>query len=738
MMSTNWKARVALVFAALTLAACGGGGGNVTQTAKGYEVTEGVAQKGPLVRGSSVRINELSPSSFMPAGTAYDVATSDSLGGFRLKGITFGRQYLEVTASGYYFNELTGLPANDNITLHGLSDLSNDRLVNVNTLTELASGRVRALVTRTTNPLSFAAARAQAQREVLAAFYIYNSADLLPGGLDGSGGVIPGNFSELDISKGASANQILTALSAVAVSAGGNGVGISTFLTNFQTDLADDGLINNSPGVTVASQVARAPKTVNFGTVAANLNKFYKTTGYVGTNIGQWVDSSGGIDRVIDRYKYSGTGTATVESKSPAYAVGSDDVGQCFSVGSVNSGAAAALYLNGASTPVVGSVKVAAGDSLVMGLTAPAAGTVSGFIQRSAPVSGVCPTTLPTSGLVRVQKYTVTASGTGTVMVSTFAGTGAGGSADGAGATATFNQTASVALDASGNVYVTDQGNQKIRKITPAGVVSTFAGTGAAGSADGTVGTATFNYPNHVAFDKSGNLYVSDRLNNKIRKIDQAGVVSTLAGTGASGNTDGAGAAASFSNPCGIAVDASGNIYVADSANYKIRKITPAGVVSTLAGTGALGSADGAGSAATFNFPQGVAVDASGNVYVSDTVNNKIRKITPAGVVSTVAGTGTTGSADGVGATANFWNPSGIAVDATGNVYVADQFNNKVRMVTPAGVVSTVAGTGANGSADGPGATATFNTLNGVAVDASGNVYVADLYNNKIRKLTPQ
>ena len=178
-----------------------------------------------------------------------------------------------------------------------------------------------------------------------------------------------------------------------------------------------------------------------------------------------------------------------------------------------------------------------------------------------------------------------------------------------------------------------------------------------------------------------------------------------------------------------MAVDGSGNVYVADSGNYTIRKITPAGVVSTLAGlAGSSGSADGTGSAARFYYPTGVAVDGSGNVYVADTGNYTIRKITPAGVVSTLAGlAGSTGSADGTGSAARFYYPYGVAVDGSGNVYVADTGNYTIRKITPAGVVSTLAGTaGSSGSADGTGSAARFNYPTGVAVDGSGNVYVAD------------
>jgi sugar lactone lactonase YvrE len=175
---------------------------------------------------------------------------------------------------------------------------------------------------------------------------------------------------------------------------------------------------------------------------------------------------------------------------------------------------------------------------------------------------------------------------------------------------------------------------------------------------------------------------VTDRGNHKIRKITAAGVVSTLAGTGANGSADGNGTAASFFFPLGVAVDDSGTVYVADAENDKIRKITAAGVVSTLAGSGASGSADGSGTAASFNFPFGVAVDDRGNLYVVDAGNDKIRKITPAGVVSTFAGTGDRGAEDGSAATATFDGPLGIAVDSSGNVLVADEGNQTIRKIT--------------------------------------------------------
>lgn len=234
---------------------------------------------------------------------------------------------------------------------------------------------------------------------------------------------------------------------------------------------------------------------------------------------------------------------------------------------------------------------------------------------------------------------------------------------------------------------------------------------------------------------------MADTQNHTIRKIATAGAVGTFAGIVRSwGSADGTGAAARFAAPYGVAVDGSGSIYVADTVNHTIRKITPVGVVSTLAGTaGSSGSADGIGSAVRFDSPQAVAVDGSGNVYVADTNNHTIRKITPAGAVSTFAGTaGSSGSADGTGASVRFNRPGGVAGDGSGNVHVADTSDYTIRKITPAGVVSTLAGAvGFFGSADGTGVGARFNLPGGVAVDGSGSVYVADTYNSTIRKVTP-
>ncbi len=310
-------------------------------------------------------------------------------------------------------------------------------------------------------------------------------------------------------------------------------------------------------------------------------------------------------------------------------------------------------------------------------------------------------------------------------VVSTLAGSGSSGFTDGTGTAASFYKPVSVAVDSGGHVYVADRWNNAIRKISPAGVVSTLAGTGTWGYVDGVGTTASFYNPVGVAVDANGIVYVADR-NNVIRKITPAGVVSTLAGSGTVGFANGTGTAATFNDPGGVAVDSSGNVYVADIWNYAIRKITPAGVVSTFS----VGDVD------RFNSPTGVAVDTSGNVYVADTYNNVIRKITSAGVVSTLAGS-TYGLADGSGTSAKFFSPQGVAVDSVGNVYVADTGNSLIRKITATGVVSTHAGSASTGFSNGSGTSATFYLPSGVAIDGNGNAYVADLGNNAVRKITP-
>ncbi len=304
--------------------------------------------------------------------------------------------------------------------------------------------------------------------------------------------------------------------------------------------------------------------------------------------------------------------------------------------------------------------------------------------------------------------------------------------------------------DASGNLYATDTLRSTILKILPDmantsgvgwslpdGVITLFAG-GVPGSNDGTI--RHFGVPMGAAVDGAGNVYVADSI-DVIHKITPEGVLTTLAGmAGVRGSVDGTGSSARFNSPQGVALDGSGNLYVADTFNNTIRKISPDGVVTTLAGTGGVaGSADGTGAAARFYSPIGIAVDGSGNVYVADSGNDTIREITPDGVVTTLAGTvGLCGSADGTSTAAQFCWPEGVAVSGqSGMLYIADSSNCTIRQITPEGRVMTLAGTaGVCGNADGAGAAAQFNDPIGVALDASGSIYVADSGNSTIRKIT--
>jgi arabinan endo-1,5-alpha-L-arabinosidase len=330
------------------------------------------------------------------------------------------------------------------------------------------------------------------------------------------------------------------------------------------------------------------------------------------------------------------------------------------------------------------------------------------------------------------------------VTVRTLAGqAGSPGSADGTGTAARFNFPADVAADSTGNLYVADTDNHTIRGIAPStGAVTTLAGlAGAAGSADGAGVAARFNHPAGVTADAAANVYVADTDNDTIRKLTPAGVVSTLAGTaGAAGSADGSGGAVRFNGPSGIAADTAGSLYVADTLNLTVRKITPAGAVSIVAGmAGVSGSADGVGSAARFAGPQGVALDGTGNLFVADTNNDTIRRIVPAtGAVTTGAGqAGASGATDGAATQARFFNPSGVAADSAGNLFVADTDNSTIREITPAGAVVTIAGQpDTTGSADGVDGAARFNFPTGIAVDNSGNVYVADTNNHAIRVVT--
>lgn len=323
-----------------------------------------------------------------------------------------------------------------------------------------------------------------------------------------------------------------------------------------------------------------------------------------------------------------------------------------------------------------------------------------------------------------------------------------------------------------------------IQAIHLSSLVSTYAGTGVAGYANGSATTAKFYYPSGIAVDEKGNVFVADSGNNRVRKIDVNGVVSNLAGDGGRGLLNGSGSSAQFANPMGIGVNSLGQVFVSDQGNDTIRRIDAFGNVSSFAGThdsyygssftglavssgpvvyaadeyqhvifktssnywlgesdvlaGILwvsGLVDGAGSIAKFKKPGGIALGPDGYLYVADTGNNLIRKVSPTGVVSIFAGNGFPGLVDGSGNSVQFNSPSGVAVDPSGNVYVADSGNRCVRKITTSGQVATLAGTGSYGHSDDVGSRATFENPTGIAVDKNGVVYVVDRFNHKIRKI---
>eukprot|EP00439_Symbiodinium_sp_Y106_P004756 s6860_g1.t1 len=306
--------------------------------------------------------------------------------------------------------------------------------------------------------------------------------------------------------------------------------------------------------------------------------------------------------------------------------------------------------------------------------------------------------------------------------VTTLAGTGCYGYADGPGKTACFANPEGIAIDREGNVIVADTGNLRIRKVTADGTVCTVVGSGNQGLSDGEgkAGSETFNDP-----EGEGNLIVADAANHCVRKvfvnraIDRF-VVLTLSGNGEPGSNDGQCKDACFNDPKDVAIDSNGDIFVADTSNHRIRKISQ-GVVSTLAGCGTAGFQDGPGESAAFADPESVAIDLQGNIVVADTNNHSIRKVTPEGQVSTLAGAGMEGYIDGPGAEARFHCPEGLAVDGDGNVIVADTENHRIRKVQPDGKVSTIVG-GDMGFADGALETARFHTPTDVAVDGDVGV----------------
>ena len=304
-----------------------------------------------------------------------------------------------------------------------------------------------------------------------------------------------------------------------------------------------------------------------------------------------------------------------------------------------------------------------------------------------------------------------------------------------------------VAVDKAGNVYIADQTNNRIRKVDTNGNITTVAGNGTAGyTADGVSATSTeLNNPYNVTLDKAGNIYIADYYNSRVRKVDTNGIITTVAGNGTYGNTGDGGAATSaeLSYPIGLAVDSAGNIYIGDYFNNRVRKVDTTGTITTVAGTGTAGyTGDGTtATSAEINGPNGVALDTAGNIYIADYYNNVIRKVSTAGIITTVAGNGNQGfSGDGGMATsAELYRPWTVAVDSAGNLFIGDEGNDRVRRVDTSGTITTIAGNGTLGySGDaGPALSAEFYYPTGVALDSAGYLYVGDLSNNRIRKVSP-
>ncbi|HEY9004240.1 MAG TPA: hypothetical protein VIM89_22990 [Mucilaginibacter sp.] len=318
--------------------------------------------------------------------------------------------------------------------------------------------------------------------------------------------------------------------------------------------------------------------------------------------------------------------------------------------------------------------------------------------------------------------------------VTTFAGSATAGYNDGVGTAALFSNPAGMASDASGNLYVCDMFNNRIRKIAPDGTVTTIAGNGTAGNGDGPALNAQFYAPQGLAVDAQGNVFIADYGNNLIREIVAAtNTVKTIAGNGIPGYVDGAAIkTAEFNGPSSIAVDASGNLFIADRGNNTIRKMTPAGTVSTVAGTKTPGYVNGTvntttGTYASFRDPSSLVLDSQGNIYVADLGNSAIRKITPAAVVTTIAG--------GPGQTSLLGSPIALAMDASGNFFITDESGRVIELTSTKILYDLAGAANVAGFADGTGTAAQFNNPQGICITPSGGIFVSDFNNNRIRKI---
>lgn len=368
--------------------------------------------------------------------------------------------------------------------------------------------------------------------------------------------------------------------------------------------------------------------------------------------------------------------------------------------------------------------------------------TGSPLASRRAVAVGVSLAALAVPAAV-VAGSSASAADAGGGVLSVVAGTGAYGTPTAGLATRSdLKDPIGVAVDAAGDVYVADTGNNRVEKVTPAGVLTIIAGNGTAGPP--TVGYAldsALNHPAGLALDDAGNLYIDDIANNRVEKLTPAGVLSVVAGTGVSGPaTPGPATGSELNSPSGVAVASDGTLYIADTSNLQIEKVTPAGVLSVVAGNGTRGPANpGRATSSPLNYPTGVAVDGAGTFYIADQTNSEVEKVTADGQLSLFAGIADMGGppTPGPATSSNLYNPFGVAVDAAGDVYIGDTANHQVEKVAPAGVLSVIAGTGSVGPPNsGPAVSSRLANPYQVAVDASGAVYIADSFNNRVEKVT--
>jgi uncharacterized protein (TIGR03437 family) len=472
----------------------------------------------------------------------------------------------------------------------------------------------------------------------------------------------------------------------------------------------------------------------------------------LGLTLGLAVDSAGNlfiVDSTFTRVRRVSAGTSVVAlSASPAalsftYTIGgSVPAGQSLTVSS--SAGTLALTIAASSTgnwlnviPGTGNTPLNLGVSVTPGSLG--VGLYSGTITATPPVAAGNPLSITVT--LRIS------SGSGTI--STFAGNGVTGlSGDGGAAVrAAVRNPNGLAADSAGNVFIAQSSDFRIRRVDTAGVITTYAGSGNTGFAgDGGAATsASLSPPSNghqgIAVDAAGNLYIPDYNNHRVRKVNTSGIISTVAGSGAllDSGDGGPATSAGVRFPVSVAVDSAGNLYIAELLSARVRKVSPGGTITTFAGSGGLGSSGDGGPAtsATFNAPFALAVDSAGNVYIADSTAARVRKVNAAGIITTVAGNGGHGSsADGGPATSASLDPTGIAVDSAGNIFISDQ-NSRVRKVSTAGIITTVAGTGVSGfSGDGgPATSALISTPNDVALDSAGNLYIADATNDRVRKV---